>query len=164
MAQPLDVGVSGCTPDCALVADVRPTMRPARTHFVAAALALLAALRAGAPLLGQAQAGTIKGGVKDALGAPVPGATVTLRSESTSRSTSVVTKPDGSYSFPSLEAGAYAVEAAREGFQKSSRARVTLGAQAQTVDLIMARRDAAPYYKDKDKPYALEPAPPRRAY
>src|SRR6266704_1875110 len=127
-------------------------MRPARTYLLAAVFALLAALRAGAPLMGQAQAGTIKGAVKDASGAPVPGATVTLRSESTSRSTSVVTQPDGSYIFTSLEAGAYAVEAAREGFQKSSRARVTLGAQAQTVDLILARRDAAPYYKDKDKP------------
>src|SRR6059036_3056773 len=102
-------------------------MRPARTCFLAVVFALLAGLRAGAPLICQAQAGTIKGAVKDALGSPVPGATVTLRSESTSRSTSVVTKPDGSYVFPSLEAGAYAVEAAREGFEKSSRAHVTLG-------------------------------------
>src|SRR5438876_10201487 len=125
-------------------------MRPARTYFVAAALALLAALRAGAPLMGQAQAGTIKGAVRDASGSPVPGATVTLRSESTSRSTSVVTKPDGSYVFTSLEAGAYAVEAVREGFEKSRRVHVTLGAQAQTVDLILARQDGAPN-KDRDK-------------
>ena len=88
-------------------------MRPARTYFVAAAFALLAALRAGAPFTGQAKDGTITGAVKDASGAPVPGATVTLRSETTSQSTSVVTKPDGSYTFTSLEAGAYAVEAAR---------------------------------------------------
>src|SRR6266700_275552 len=163
MAQPLDVGFSGCTPDCARVADVRPTMRPARTYFVAAALALLAVLRAGAPLMGQAQAGTIKGAVKDASGAPVPGATVTLRSKSTSRSTSVLTKPDGSYSFPSLEAGVYAVEAACEGFEKSSRARVTLGAQPQTVDLILARRDAAPN-KDPNKPDEPDPALARAEY
>ena len=95
-------------------------MRPARTYFVAAALALLAVLRAGAPLMGQAQAGTIKGAVKDASGSPVPGATVTLQSESTARSTSVVTKPDGSYVFTSLEAGAYAIEAVREGFEKAA--------------------------------------------
>src|SRR5947199_1005217 len=132
-------------------------MTPARTYFLAAALALLAALRAGAPLMGQAQAGTIKGAVKDGSGSPVSGATVTLRSESTSRSTSVVTKPDGSYVFTSLEAGAYAVEAVREGFEKSSRARVTLGVQAQIVDLILAGRDAAPN-KDKDKPDGLDPA------
>src|SRR6266566_642640 len=129
MAQPLDVGVSGCTPDCALVADVRPTMRPARTYFVAVALALLAALCADVPLTGQASGEAIKGTVRDASGSPVPGATVTLQSESTSRSTSAVTKPDGSYVFTSLEAGAYAVEAVREGFEKSSRACVTLGAQ-----------------------------------
>src|SRR2546427_1508204 len=138
MAQPLDVGFSGCTPDCARVADVRPTMRPARTYFVAAALALLAVLRAGAPLMGQAQAGTIKGAVKDALGSPVPGATVTLRSESTSRSTSVVTKPDGSYVFTSLEAGAYAVEAVREGVPKNRHEHITLGAPPPTQDLILA--------------------------
>ena len=138
-------------------------MTPARTYFLAAALALLAALRAGAPLMGQAQAGTIKGAVKDASGSPVPGATVTLRSESTSRSTSVVTKPDGSYVFPSLEAGAYAIEAAREAFEKSSRARVTLGAQPQTVDLILARRDVAPN-KDKDRPDGLDPTLGRAEY
>jgi tetratricopeptide (TPR) repeat protein len=138
-------------------------MRPARTYFVAVALALLAALRAGAPLTGQAQARTIKGAVKDGSGSPVPGATVTLRSESTSRSTSVVTQPDGSYVFPSLEAGAYTVEAIREGFEKSSRAHVTLGAQPQTVDLILARRDAAPN-KDKDRPDGLDPALGRAEY
>src|SRR5438045_6509936 len=132
-------------------------MSPARTYFVAAALALLAALRAGAPLMGQAQAGTIKGAVKDASGSPVPGATVTLRSESTSRSTSVVTKPDGSYVFTSLEAGAYAVEAVREGFEKCSRVHVTLDDQPQIVDFALARRDAAPH-KDKDKSDELDPA------
>src|SRR5213080_401330 len=98
-------------------------MRPARTYLVV--FALLAALRAGASLMGQAQAGTIKGAVKDASGSPVPGATVTLQSESTARSTSVVTKPDGSYVFTSLEAGAYAVEAAHEGFQKSRHEHTT---------------------------------------
>src|SRR5436309_1513650 len=136
-------------------------MRPARTYLVV--FALLAALRAGASLMGQAQAGTIKGAVKDASGSPVPGATVTLRSESTSRSTSVVTKPDGSYVFTSLEAGAYAVEAVREGFEKSSRARVTLGVQAQIVDLILARRDGAPH-KDKHRPDGPDPALARAEY
>ena len=138
-------------------------MRPARTYFVAAAFALLAALRAGAPLTGQAKDGTIKGAVKDASGAPVPGATVTLRSETTSQSTSVVTKPDGSYTFTSLEAGTYAVEAAREGFERSTRAHITLGAQPQTVDLILARREAAPN-KDKDRPDELDQSLARAEY
>ena len=32
------------------------------------------------------------------------------------------------------------------------------------MDLILARRDAAPYYKDKDKPDELDPALARAEY
>ena len=138
-------------------------MRPARTCFLAVVFALLTALRTGAPIMGQTKAGAIRGAVKDASGAPVPGATVTLRNETTSRSTSAVTKPDGSYIFTSPEAGAYTVEAAREGFDKSSRTRITLGAQPQIVDLILARRDAAPN-KDKDRPDELDQSLARAEY
>src|SRR2546430_6307967 len=117
-------------------------MRPARTRFLAVVFALLTALRTGAPIMGQTKAGAIRGAVKDASGAPVPGATVTLRNETTSRSTSAVTKPDGSYIFTSPEAGAYTVQAAREGVDKSSPTRITLGAQPQIVDLILGRAAA----------------------
>jgi tetratricopeptide (TPR) repeat protein len=114
-------------------------MRRTETCFLSAVLALLAALGHNTPLGGQAGAGTIKGTVKDTSGAPLAGATVTLRNEATARSRAAVSKPDGSYIFSSLEAGSYAVEAVLQGFEKGRRAHISPRTQPEVVDLALPR-------------------------
>ncbi|MDL2717739.1 MAG: TonB-dependent receptor [Acidobacteriota bacterium] len=96
------------------------------------------------PLAAQgAVSGTLRGTVLDSTGAPVPGATVTVKSEALVRGTAgAVTDASGSFNFPSLPPGVYSVEAALPGFrgQKKEEVRISLG---QALSLPF-RLDLAP--------------------
>lgn len=99
---------------------------------------LAAFLMAGTPLLAQrADRATISGVVSDDQGAPVPGATVTIKNEETAVETVLITNDAGAYSSPLLVLGRYTVTVDLAGFKKS----VTTGLQLQGGDQI--RRDVA---------------------
>ena len=107
--------------------------RQAVGQFVAAvALCCLAAM----PVYAQGITGTITGTVKDASGGVIPGATVTLISESRGTILApVVSNSNGDFVFPNLTADTYTVQVEmpsfstlkRAGVQVSPGSRVTLG-------------------------------------
>jgi iron complex outermembrane receptor protein len=93
-----------------------------RKRFVMAAA--MAALICGTRAWAQDPAGKISGVVRDALGAVIPGVTVTATNQASNVSQTTTTGTDGSYSF-ALGPGAYSVTAALAGFRRV----------AQTVDV-----------------------------
>ncbi len=66
-----------------------------------------------------AQTSSVRGSVRDAQGAAVKGATVTLQSESKSFSRTQVSNEDGNYSFTAIRPDSYRVEVVANGFKKS---------------------------------------------
>ena len=90
-----------------------------------------------------AQAFIIKGTVRDEARVGLDGVKLILHSESNSDSISTVTRPDGSYALAPGSAGAYRVEAEREGFQKATRLHITLSSGSPVIlDFTLARMEA----------------------
>src|SRR5689334_22025812 len=82
----------------------------------AAALTLVAFLSVWTAFA-QLPTATISGTVKDASGAMIPGATVTVTSAETGASRTANAGNDGSFRFPALAVGTYNVRAEHPGFQ-----------------------------------------------
>ncbi len=83
------------------------------------ASALLALWVCATPAAAQtAQVGQVAGEVKDASGAILPGATVTLTSEERGFSRTTVSDAQGRYLFPVVPLGKYSVEISLAGFEK----------------------------------------------
>ena len=78
-------------------------------------LAALAAVLYGAPAYAQQAGSRITGVVRDARGAAVSGATVTVTNQATGASRSASTASDGVYAVSGLAAGAYTVSASLPG-------------------------------------------------
>src|SRR5258705_1863762 len=109
-------------------------------------VALLVTSSAGA----QTPTGTILGGVKDAQGAVVPGATVTATNLGTQFSRSTVTDGAGEYALRLLPVGNYKVEVSIPGFKTFTQtgiqlevgrnarldATIELGAVSETVSVV----------------------------
>ena len=93
------------------------------------ALALLGLATSG---MAQTATGQITGTVKDATGAVVPGATVTVTSELTGSKREVTTGRDGNYVIPLLPVSTYSVSASLTGFKAAKRTGVRLSVD-QTV-------------------------------
>src|ERR1051326_827950 len=70
--------------------------------------------------------GTISGTVTDASGAVLVGAQVTIRNVGTDQTRTVTTNTSGRYNAPSLPSGDYTVVVTATGFQRLSRAGITL--------------------------------------
>jgi hypothetical protein len=77
---------------------------------------LLIAVPVGAQTLG-----TITGEVKDASGAVIPGATVTVTNTGTNATREMPSNESGAYTFPALPPGPYTVRAELQGFQTATR-------------------------------------------
>jgi carboxypeptidase family protein len=86
------------------------------------------------PADAQVGASTLAGEVFDRAGAPVAGATVTVRSEGTGLARMSVTGADGSYVVPALPSGAYSLRVELSGFRPLIRSGVRL-ATGETVRL-----------------------------
>ena len=85
----------------------------------------------------QAPVGTISGTVRDQSDAVVPGATITVRNVATGVERHLVSNADGTFSAPSLAAGAYTVVAELTGF-RTQRIEVTVATgRVLTVDMRM---------------------------
>jgi hypothetical protein len=99
-------------------------------------LALL--LAAGAPAWAQFETASVLGTVRDATGAVVPGATVTLLNVDTGVSQNKATDADGNFEFFTVRIGTYRVSAELSGFTPAAveGVRVTIGSR-QRVDMRM---------------------------
>jgi hypothetical protein len=92
----------------------------------------------------QAVGGTILGDVKDATGAVVPGATVSLVHAGTGFTRTLTTDAKGGFAAPSLPTGAYNVSAELAGFRKVTVPSLHLGVdQKLRVDLVLSVADLA---------------------
>jgi hypothetical protein len=96
------------------------------SRYISSFLSL--ALLLACPLTGLAQqeTATITGEVKDASGAIVPQAIVTITNIGTNISVKVETNDQGAYTVPSLRPGDYTVSVEKSGFNKTVRSGVTL--------------------------------------
>jgi hypothetical protein len=90
-----------------------------RRQLVRAAFACLCVMTGAAMSNGQSINGTILGTVKDASGAPVPNADVTVTNAETNIEKTVVTNKFGDYEVPGLLPGKYDVQATVQGFEVS---------------------------------------------
>src|SRR5271168_3021706 len=78
------------------------------------------------------------GHVKDASGAAVSGATVTVHNELTNQDIKTKTTAAGDYAVPYLKAGQYSVTAEMQGFEKQARAKISLEADSTlAVDFML---------------------------
>src|SRR5919202_6704887 len=88
-------------------------------RWLRTAAALLLAALVAAPALAQTLTGSITGTIKDEQGAILPGVTVTLTGKQGTQTQ--VTDASGTYRFPALEPGTYAVAAELSGFQRAGQ-------------------------------------------
>src|SRR5437867_4807956 len=76
---------------------------------------------------------SITGAVRDASGAVVPGAAVTVRHVETGTTRTAQTDADGNYSVPSLAVGQYEVDVQKTAFKQQVRSGITLSVGQQDV-------------------------------
>ena len=102
------------------------------------ACTILALALAAAPARAQLLYGSIVGNVKDAQGAVVPGATVTIVNKETNLTRDAVTDAEGNYTFSNVLAGPYDLKVSLTGFREAIRANVpvTIG-QIARVDMTL---------------------------
>jgi hypothetical protein len=99
-----------------------------------ALLALVTGMVLSAGLLhAQVDTGSITGTVKDASGAVVSGAKVTLINEGTGATLTTTTTSDGVYKFSPVRIGSYKLDASAQGFQTVSQTDVTVNVGANVV-------------------------------
>ena len=79
--------------------------------------AVAACFLAPATAWSQVLYGSLVGNVRDATGAAVPGATVTITSKETNQVRTTTTNDEGGYSIPTVQSGTYEVRASKEGFR-----------------------------------------------
>src|SRR2546425_11584779 len=91
------------------------------------------------PALSQRSTGGIRGRVRDATQAVLPGTPVTVLNEETGLSRTVVTNAAGVYSVPDLPVGRYKVSAELQGFKTAARTGVVLRVAADVgIDFELA--------------------------
>jgi len=81
------------------------------------------------PVWGQVDNGTIVGTVKDATGATIPKAAVTITETQTNNRFDILTDGQGSYVSPPLKVGTYSVSVAAPGFKVYTREGIVLNVQ-----------------------------------
>ena len=104
-------------------------------------LSALLAFLCAVPRVASAQTATgqITGTIKDATGAVVPGAKVTVTSQQTGFTRDTVSNGSGDYSFALLPVGVYSVSAEQQGFQTAKQSGIQLNVtQVARIDLKLA--------------------------
>jgi hypothetical protein len=90
------------------------------------------------PAHAQTLFGSLVGNVKDASGAVIGGATVTLTNKETAQSRQATTGDAGNYDFPTIPAGAYEVKVAKEGFSPQAQEGIVVAANdTMRVDITL---------------------------
>src|SRR5438067_109262 len=86
----------------------------------------------------QTVVGRISGTIKDAAGAVIPGATVSVTNASTNLVRTATADGEGFYTLTNLPVGTYTVSAESQGFKRAEQAGVALTADARlTIDLTL---------------------------
>src|SRR4029079_17482378 len=94
---------------------------------------------AAVPVEAQLLYGGLVGGVVDAQGSVVPGASVTIVNTDTNFTRQTTTDAQGQYSFANIQAGPYDVKVSLQGFKEAIRSRVPVSVgQISRVDLTLA--------------------------
>ena len=108
-------------------------------NFKRGAWLVLAALLLSAPAAWAQTTGRIMGSLKDAQGAVLPGATVTLTGPALQGAQTQVTDQDGAFRFLSVPPGRYTVKIELAGFKTIEQSDVQVGID-RTVDLVLTMR------------------------
>jgi len=109
--------------------------QPRSPFTIVCALAIFSFL--AAPSFGQPSTGTIAGTVRDANGAPVVGAAITITNQQTGATARVArSSASGAFEATGLPAGVYAVSADMQGFRKVTKV-VNLTGATLTVDFAL---------------------------
>src|SRR5690348_7982262 len=87
--------------------------------FLSATLVFAAAFMASGVAWSQVNLGSVRGDVQDTQHAAIPGATLTLKNDSTGVIQSANSGADGQYAFLNLAAGNYTLSTAASGFNTS---------------------------------------------
>lgn len=108
-------------------------------------IALVLVLLYGVQVLGQSNAGSISGTVKDNNGATVPGATVTIVNPANSFQQTATTNDDGIFTAPQLPPGNYTVNVVKEGFKTTQKTDVILSTSDKLSlgDIVLEVGDVA---------------------
>jgi hypothetical protein len=96
-------------------------------------IALMALFLFNPPIMAQLPTATILGVVKDASGAVVPGATLTVRLTSTGQTRAAVSGPDGSYRLSALSVGNCEIRVEHAGFRTEIRTGLNLTVSQDAV-------------------------------
>src|SRR5262245_14370197 len=99
---------------------LRQSIRRFLRHFLfvgAQLAALILALTIPQSASAQVLYGTLTGNVTDSSGAVVAGATVTITHKATGQSREGMTDAQGSYDFPTVQAGTYTIKVSKSGFK-----------------------------------------------
>ena len=111
---------------------------PSRTRLLLAVLAIAGIFILAVPTTAQTLYGSVVGLAKDAQGAVLPGATVTLVNSGTGLKRDTVTDAQGGYNFVNVLAGTYDVRVAMSGFRESVRTGVPVSVgQISRVDMTL---------------------------
>ena len=95
-------------------------------------------LFASTPLHAQYENGSLLGTIRDASGAPIPGADVAILNTATGIATQTKTDATGNYDVPELKVGTYTVTAAAPGFSKAVAEKITVSVgNRQHIDLSL---------------------------
>ena len=126
-------------------------------HF--ALIFSFAAILFPASLFGQGETtSAIVGEARDATGAVVPGAAVTIASLETGLTRSVRTDPAGRFNFPQLRPGAYSVKVEAPGFEPQQNGNIVAGlGQKQSVDFTLQPARSNETIQVTDEPPLLNP-------
>ncbi|OLE52949.1 MAG: hypothetical protein AUG51_15560 [Acidobacteria bacterium 13_1_20CM_3_53_8] len=100
---------------------------------------------------------TLAGVVRDAAGASVSGATVTLRNLATNQTRQTESAADGTYRLSALPVGVYEVRAEAEGFARYTNPQVTVElGRAQVLDITLQPASLSAEVTVNDRPPALD--------
>src|ERR1041385_3524993 len=99
-------------------------MQGMRNTIILSCVALLTVAAVTAPA--QVLYGSLVGNVKDASGASVPGAVITVTSKETGNSRTTTTNDEGGYNIPTIQSGTYTVKVTKEGFRSAEQTDVAV--------------------------------------
>ena len=89
-------------------------------------------------LMAQYENGSLLGTIRDASGAPISGADVTITNTATGVTSATKTDGEGNYDVPQLRVGVYSVVAAGQGFSKAEAQNITVSVgNRQRIDLTL---------------------------
>jgi hypothetical protein len=118
---------------------VHNSWRDLMRHLIVPLLLTLILVLAHSVLVAQVESGKVVGSIRDASGALLPGARITVTNIDTNAFRSAVATNNGEYVLTELQPGTYTLVAEQEGFKKAVQAAVRLNVnQVVRVDFVLS--------------------------